>query len=210
MLPKQSMKTGSTMLLRLRAGCWLPATLDSRANGVETGHKVSCVYFVGHTSSEDPDNSGIDESDREGVLKAGVIGGQLKLQNVEFAAPTERVGVANTDENAVGAQGAPNSSSDLPRNSAPGNAQGRDGGQHQTLNLSDEFRAQRVSSQGTIVEPVRDRLVLYRSDRVWNEVLEVKGQGRVQYVVRIWMHGATPEAVDGGHHDPRHGEPLHY
>lgn len=50
--------------------------------------------------------------------------------------------------------------------------------------------------QSAVVEPTGDRLVLYRSDRVSAETLEVRGQGREQYLVRFWMH--TAKESEGG------------
>ncbi|CAM9639279.1 unnamed protein product, partial [Phaeothamnion confervicola] len=44
---------GATMLLRLGPGCRAPPRLDSRVGDQDTGHRVTCVYFIGSDTGGD-------------------------------------------------------------------------------------------------------------------------------------------------------------
>lgn len=187
------------MLLRLREGCRLPAQLDSSVNGAPTGHRISCVYFVGCCNKNDSRN--------------GFSGGQFKLQNVENPPPD---GLVNEGENstvliprnvprdcrhagettasdrdsAPGFEGglgidAAGRESDVDHYDTGGSVSGVMGDSH---NMCATLPSSRCQAQGAVVEPAADRLVLYRSDRVSAETLEVLGGGGEQYAVRFWMH----------------------
>lgn len=187
------------MLLRLREGCRLPAQLDSRVNGAPTGHKISCVYFVG-CCNKDGNN-------------IGSVGGHFKLQNVENPPVDGLVGERETSPILIprnvprdGRHTGESTASDM--DSAPVfegrlgiEAVGREsavdrndngdcvsGAVGGSQNMCATVPSSRCQAQSALVEPAADRLVLYRSDRVSAETLEVLGGDGEQYAVRFWMH----------------------
>ncbi|CAB1112658.1 unnamed protein product [Ectocarpus sp. CCAP 1310/34] len=194
---------GSTMLLRLTEGCRVPVRLDSVAGGAETGHKISAVYFIGRKGGGDADKSQQALSEEGDAINAG---GQLRLQNMETNAPLAEDIVGSSSGDASPLEGNPpqereevnTSTSDGSRNtdvigggSAPDELgftgpRGGKGGEESTM------------GQGAVVvlEPTADRLVMFRSDCVSTETLEVLGHEREQYAMLFWMHGASGGAGD--------------
>lgn len=141
----------------------MPPRLDCFAGGVETGHKVSAVFFIGRKGAHDGSNC-----DKFNTANGG---GQLRLHNVASAATPSCKGSSRAAAAAVGAsreRGADGSC--LP---SQGNARGEKGSDVEDL------------------EPRPDRLVLFRSDLVSTQTLEVRGRGQEQYAVLFWMHGAV-------------------
>ncbi|CBJ27890.1 conserved unknown protein [Ectocarpus siliculosus] len=194
---------GSTMLLRLTEGCRVPVRLDSVAGGAETGHKISAVYFVGRKGGSDADKSQQALSEEGDAINAG---GQLRLKNMETNAPLAEGIVGGSSGNASPLEGNPpqgreevnTSTLDGSRNtdvngggSAPdglgfAGPRGGKGGEESTV------------GQGAVVElePTADRLVMFRSDCVSTQTLEVLGHEREQYAMLFWMHGARGGAGD--------------
>lgn len=162
------------MLLRLRAGCRLLPRLDSLAAGADTGHRVSCVYFVGRAGdnlANYSDNSTMGSSEND------CSSGQLKLKNIEKLPDAgEALAVSRSMYGGVVQTGR-----------AP-----------EVGPYINESVGPKVHSQGheekedvVLVEPLADRLVLFRSDLIRNEITEVRR--RDQYVVFFWMHKSVNE-----------------
>lgn len=173
------------MLLRLTEGGRVPVRLDSVAGGAETGHKVSAVYFIGQHRGTGA-TIGVQRSKNKDEIicddASSGAGGELKLQNIEAApiAGDTRDGKGSVDRSGTVQQ--PNGSRgedperfeyDIPRN----------GVEIESL------------PQGVVVNPMADRLVLFRSDRVSTETLEITAQGQEQLAVLFWMHGARDDAT---------------
>lgn len=196
------------MLLRLTEGCRVPPRLDSFEGGAETGHKVSAVYFVGRRRARDTaaaaagektpflgGETGIGDDEKDG-------GGQLQLQNVE-AAPIAG-GLS------AGGEGNSTSCSTVGGGGGGGGASARAGQHERSLkkektggcvaaSLDAPSPAGELVAQGITVAPETDRLVLFRSDRVSTQTLEVRGKGQEQYAVLFWMHGAKGgDELEGG------------
>lgn len=212
------------MLLRLHEGCRLSAQMDSHINGTPTGHEISCVYFVGcrHTSNttgrSNTTTCGSSQSSCA-TDQDGSWGGEISLLNVEAAPIAGRD--ASREENFASAtrDGQHPRGTVSERRSAVAIEQEHGSGSIVT-DLSpnrnkdagdsapETVGAQKLSStllehcqgQSAVVEPTSDRLVLYRSDRVSSEMLEVRGQGREQYVVRFWIHTGKESTGSGGPH----------
>lgn len=186
------------MLLRLTEGCRAPPRLDSFAGEAETGHKVSAVYFLGRkaratiATGDTPDLGG----KTAGIGDEQDGGGQLQLQNVEAAPIAAGLPLDGGGDNrscspldgvrAVQRQRSPRKES-------------TEGGVGASL---DEPPAGELEAQGTVVAPTADRLVLFRSDRVSTQTLEVRGEGQEQYAMLFWMHGAKEEDGLEGSVDP--------
>ncbi|CAM9351584.1 unnamed protein product [Scytosiphon promiscuus] len=210
---------GSTMLLRLTEGCRVPVRLDSVAGGVETGHRVSAVYFIGRTGENpagDDVTAGRQEQDpAEGGPRTSrdvaSAGGQLVLQNIEaVAAPVADGEVSSpriANRGGGGGSGSTAGSERLREGAKNGNPEdsgsgsrtdGRDEAMGSTRQL-DSPGARTTEAfappqqRGAVVEPTADRLVLFRSDRVSTQTLEVSGRGHEQYAVLFWMHAAKEE-----------------
>lgn len=165
-------RAGSTILLRLTEGCQIPPRLDCFAGGVETGHKISAVFFIGRKGAHDGEES--DTADG---------GGQLRLQNVTSSAMPSCKGSSRAAAAAAVGEGR-KGSADGSCKPSQGNARGERGS-----NVED-------------VEPRPGRLVLFRSDLVSTQTLEVRGRGQEQYAVLFWMHGAVHGAVEGAKQNP--------
>lgn len=179
------------MLLRLTEGCRAPPRLDSFAGGAETGHKISVVYFLGRNAratiatGDTPDLGG----KTTGIGDEEDGGGQLQLQNVE-AAP-----IAAGSPSGGGGDSSTCSPEDSVRAVQRQRSSRKEGTAEDVGARLDEPPAGDVEVQGTVVDPKADRLVLFRSDRVSTQTLEVRGEGQEQYAVLFWMHGAKEEDV---------------
>ena len=162
------------MLLRLTEGCQVPPRLDSFAGGAETGHRVSAVYFIGRKGEDDAGDEGGSATARE-------RGGQLRLQNVEsppqYTSASKGSGAGTGEETAETFQP---SQRILPSGEGDGE-----------MGSSSE----EVLPGSVVLEPKPDRLVLFRSDRVCTQTLEVQGHGQEQYAVLFWMHRAMEGEV---------------
>lgn len=200
------------MLLKLTERCRVPVRLDSVAGGAQTGHKVSAVYFVGRcctTTGGAADKASKGRVSEEydvspAASGAGAGGGQLRLQNIEVAAPLAE-GLdgrtpAGADSSHEGDDRNDNESKNGNISSASSSTSA--GGEHCSTAPSPprggrEKGAARQAGrgQGVVLEPTADRLVLFRSDRVSTETLEVLGRGQEQYAVLFWMHEAREEVV---------------
>ena len=175
---RNKIDTGSTMLLRLTEGCQVPPRLDSFAGGAETGHRVSAVYFIGRKGEDGAGDEGGSATARE-------RGGQLRLQNVEsplqYTSASKGSGAGTgEDDGEETAETFQPSQQILPS--------GEGGGE---MGSSSE----EVLPGSVVLEPMADRLVLFRSDRVCTQTLEVQGHGQEQYAVLFWMHRAMEGEV---------------
>lgn len=218
------------MLLKLTERCRVPVRLDSVAGGAQTGHKVSAVYFIGRCCTTTAEGAAADktgkgrrvskEYDVSPASDAGA-GGQLRLQNIEAAAPLAE-GLGAGDGDGDGDSGSTNSSNGTPATADPQEGRHNDNGDKNGdgSNTSTSGGGGRCSpapapapprsgsgrekgaarqrqgqgkGQGVVLEPTADRLVLFRSDRVSTETLEVLGRGQEQYAVLFWMHEAKEE-----------------
>ncbi|CAM9957946.1 unnamed protein product, partial [Choristocarpus tenellus] len=192
----------STMVLRLRDGCGIPLRLDSLASGEETGHKVTCVYFVGRgPAGACPENKKAGDNNQENATR---IGGNLLLRTKLSSAPTSSAcagsgsckGARTCEEgecrilpgvtgDVVGAEegkGVQQGCTQVEN----GGLEGGGGSEREVLSGGE------TGSEGwgsvMVVDAVPDRVVLFRSDRVLNETSPVVGSD--QYAVVFWMHGA--------------------
>lgn len=197
---------GSTMLLRLTERCRVPVRLDSVAGGVRTGHKVSAVYFLGRCCTAGEAAAGktgrgqvSEDYDVSGASGAGA-GGQLRLQDIETAAPLaegldDDSGSSNFSSGGspvvVDPQEGKNNDNGNNKNNSSSSASGKSCSPAPPRSGL-EAGAPR---QGVVLDPTADRLVLFHSDRVSTETLEVLGHGQEQYAVLFWMHGAKEEVV---------------
>lgn len=199
----------------------MPARLDSVAEGVETGHKISAVYFIGSTgvNADDPPRKGQEASEQDPLTSRS--DGQLVLQNMEAAAapvaggevrssspPTTDSGSGNGSPLAAepprgGGGGKDGKSKELGDGNRGDDDNNDDKGIHLTRPL-DSARGRGTTDGdappqplGAVVDPTEDRLVLFRSDRVSTQTLEVLGRGREQYAVLFWMHAAKGGLGDG-------------
>lgn len=193
------------MLLRLTEGCRVPVRLDSVAGGVETGHKISAVYFVGRcttgataAAADVASTSPVPEED--GLTGSGTsTGGQLKLRNMEAAAPLAEGVVDNSGGRSSGGSSTAASHQEGEANADNNDSSSNNSGK--TAAALDHPPAPPPPRTGTekrysllrqsvLLEPTADRLVLFRSGCVSTETLEVLGHGWEQYAVLFWMHGA--------------------
>ncbi len=212
-----AVSTGSTMLLRLTERCRVPVRLDSVAGGAETGHKISAVYFIGRCTTEGAAADTTSTAQASGGGGHGLsegssanAGGQLKLQNIEAAAPlAEEV----ADSDGGGGGGSPSEARDRGGNKDAQDGAGTGSADGEAAaavhppapSSSGTERSSPRQGQRAVLEPIADRLVLFRSDRVSTETLEVVGQGQEQYAVLFWMHGAKEgggEETGGVTHSP--------
>lgn len=198
------------MLLKLGDGCRAPARLDSLAGGAETGHKVSAVYFIGRHRG-DPPTAATNRVSAQEAEPDREAGGELRLQNVEAAPIAEGTVVSEKDSPHGGSDG--DDFGGKGRRTLGGDAgaavKGSGGSELEGAEV------QGVVALSAVVEPKADRLVMFRSDRVSTETLEVRGAGQEQYAVLFWMHGAKAEEAavenqetssrerDGGEKIPR-------
>lgn len=200
------------MLLRLTERCRVPVHLDSVAGGVQTGHKISAVYFVGRCASDGTANNATKTqqqvSEEDGLSAASGAGGQLKLQNVEAAAPLAEGSVdsngGSTGGGCGGGDGVGSPVAATPQDGANKDNRHEHGNSSGT-SVKSSGLCPPAPRQGAVLEPTADRLVLFRSDRVSTETLEVLGHGQEQYAVLFWMHGAKEEigeAVGGAATSP--------
>lgn len=162
-------RAGSTILLRLTEGCQIPPRLDCFAGGVETGHKISAVFFIGR--------KGIHDGNEFNTANGG---GQLRLQNVTSTAMPSCKGSSRA-AGAAAVGGSCKGGADGSCIPSQGNARGE-----RDSNVED-------------LEPRPDRLVLLRSDLVSTETLEVRGHGQEQYAVLFWMHGVVEGEIRSPH-----------
>lgn len=185
------------MLLRLTEGCRVPVRLDSVAGGAETGHKISAVYFIGRTGGGGADESQQALSEESGAINAG---GQLRLQNMETDPRLAEGVVGSSSGSGSPVEGSPpqdreevntttlDRSSNTDMNgggSAPDDLgfpspRGGKGGEESAVR----------QGEVVVLEPTADRLVMFRSDCVSTQTLEVLGREREQYAMLFWMHGA--------------------
>lgn len=208
------------MLLRLAGRCRVPVRLDSVAGGVQTGHKISAVYFVGRCTTE-------GAAAQQGNLSAAAVtgaasaGGQLRLQNIEVAAPLAGGLIGDSDGSVGSSGGSPVAASPREGGDKDSKHGGNNGGNSSCSTDGESMPAgsscppvpprgggekgplpPSPPRQGVVLEPTADRLVLFRSDCVSTETLEVSGHhGQEQYAVLFWMHGAKDgagEATAGG------------
>lgn len=183
------------MLLRLTERCRVPIRLDSVAGGVRTGHKISAVYFVGRCTTGGAADATIKaRASREYDVSAAApgtgAGGQLKLRNVEAAAPLAE---------GLGDDGNISGGSPVVATHQEGDNKDDDGlktvDDSSTSGTSPRSGPETTGAprQGVVLEPTADRLVLFQSECVSTETLEVAGRGQEQYAVLFWMHGAKEE-----------------
>lgn len=187
------------MLIRLCEGCRFPERLDSFVESAETGYQVSAAYFIGRRRQEITSPAG----ESQGVPQGGGAepgGGELKLKNIERA-PTAGASVRDS-----GSRSGEEHGGSTHRQKASGGqeeAEAEGGGGDETSSLSAGPREAEeeggvTAGQSVVVEAKADRLVLFRSDRVSTQTLEVLGRGQEQYMLLFWMHGAKEdEEVEG-------------
>lgn len=180
------------MLYRLCEGCRFPERLDSFVESAETGYRVSAAYFIGRRRGQET----TPQSESEGVPQgrgAKPGGGELKLQNLEKVHDSgSRAGEENSEESTRRRK----ASGDQEEAGAEG------GGGTSGLSAGPREEGQEeggvTAGQSVVVEAKADRLVLFRSDLVSTQTLEVLGRGQEQYMLLFWMHGAkADEEVDG-------------
>lgn len=183
--------TGSTMLLRLTERCRVPVRLDSVAGGAQTGHKISAVYFVGRCctitgATGDKTSKGRVYQEYDVSAASGAAaGGQLRLQNIEAAAPLAE-GLGDSHSSNIGSGSPPAAAS---TEGGESNDSGHKSGN--SSSASEKASLKKGSArQAVVLEPTADRLVVFRSGSVSTETLEVMGRGQEQYAVLFWMHGA--------------------
>ncbi|CAM9785691.1 unnamed protein product, partial [Laminaria digitata] len=184
---------GSTMLLRLTEGCRFPERLDSFVDSAETGYQVSAAYFVGRRCRQETTPTPPNES--QGVPKGG---GELKLKNIEkasIAGASACDSGSRTGEKGDGSTPRRKASGGQEETGAEGGGGGRDGdgvgGGASSVSTGPREEEEGVTAgQSVMVEAKADRLVLFRSDRVSTQTLEVLGRGQEQYMLLFWMHGA--------------------
>lgn len=213
---------GSTMLLRLTEGCRVPVRLDSVAGGAETGHIISAVYFIGRCTTGSTTTASADGAAKKvGEDELTGSGGQLRLQNIEAAAPLAE-GVFGNGNSSSGGSGGGGNGSSVAASLQEGKTTNVDSsscnnnGSKTTAPALDHHRPPappppctrgmektKYSLQreecGVLLEPTADRLVLFRSGCVSTETLEVKGHGREQYAMLFWMHEAKEGVGDAAH-----------
>lgn len=194
------------MLYRLCEDCRFPERLDSFVESAETGYKVSAAYFIGRRRGQETTPPGESERVPQGK-EAEPGGGELKLQNLE---KVSIAGASVCDSGVHGSAGGKNSEESTHRRKASGDqeeagAEGGGGGGASSLSAGPQPREEGgeeggvTAGQSVVVEAKADRLVLFRSDRVSTQTLEVLGRGQEQYMLLFWMHGAkADEEVEGG------------
>lgn len=206
----------------------MPLRLDSVAGGVNTGHKVSAVYFIGRTGGNDNDDD-YAIANKAATLQQNPLvsgssssaGGQLVLQNMEAAGAAAPVADGEIRSPRTTDSSSSGSSTGLPPTgqrpqgverdgvSEEANTVNRSEDDHEAMDLTrpldspggratEEESAPPGQQRSAVVEPTADRLVLFQSDRVSTQTLEVLGRGREQYAVLFWMHAAKGEVGDLG------------
>ena len=192
------------MLLRLSEGCRFPERLDSFVESAETGYQVSAAYFIGRRRRQEI-TSPAGES--QGVPQGGGAepgGGELKLKNIErapSAGASVRDSGSRTGEKRGGSTHRRKASDGQEEAEAEGGAGGetsRSSAGPREEEEEEEEEGGVTAGQSVVVEAKADRLVLFRSDRVSTQTLEVLGRGQEQYMLLFWMHGAEEdEEVEG-------------
>lgn len=166
---------------------------DSKNNSILNSiNSVSETNWEKRKGPTDDTRTTTTEKSEGGVdIGVGIGGGQLKLDNMETAPIPGGIG----DENLC-----------LNRKDGKGSVPGGSGTTKQEVMKNDSANdshvgmlapAEGVASVGggVVVAPTADRLVLFRSDLVCNQTLEVHGKGRAQYALMFWMHAAKETAT---------------
>lgn len=189
------------MLVRFSEGCRYPEHLDSFVESAvassATGYRVSAAYFVGRRRRPETTPKGESQGVPQGRGADSGGGGELKLRNVEKD-PVVGVCVHDSrDGNSGSRAGEERSGDSTPSQTASGGqkeAGAEGGGRDSSLSAGPSW-VEEVPPAGrsVVVEPKADRLVLFRSDRVSNQTLQVVGQGQEQYMLLFWMHGVKED-----------------